>query len=126
MDAFELGHWLYEEYAPYIEAYWDAPKSLEELQADALNPSKGYDIHHIVEKAPARRGGFPEELINGPENLVRISRLKHWELTAWSMTPNPEYGWLTPRQYADQMPNWDERTRLGINALRRRGLLRDD
>ena len=37
---------------PYVNAYFDPPKSLEELQEAAQSPSEaGYEDHHIVEQA---------------------------------------------------------------------------
>jgi hypothetical protein len=81
MKVIDTARWVYDCY-PYIDAYLDEPKSLAELQANIRKPAKGYDIHHIVEKAPARSEGYPESMIEGPENLVRIPTLKHWEVNA--------------------------------------------
>jgi hypothetical protein len=50
------------DYLPYIDAYQDAPKSLEELQDAVSVPKTAYDIHHIVEQTPARYSGFLETL----------------------------------------------------------------
>jgi hypothetical protein len=72
--------WLYDK-LPSINAYVDGPKSLEELQGDVDKPEKGYDVHHIVEQTPAAREGHPREDIDGPDNLVRVPTLKHWEIT---------------------------------------------
>ena len=42
---------------PYVRAYFDPPKSLEELQEAAQSPSEvGYEDHHIVEQATANPG----------------------------------------------------------------------
>ncbi|MGH6869844.1 MAG: hypothetical protein ACREDA_13440, partial [Methylocella sp.] len=71
--AAETALWLYDK-IPLIKAYLDAPKSLEELQEDVVKPGKGYDVHHIVEKTPARDHKIPDALIDGPDNLVRIPR----------------------------------------------------
>ena len=38
---------------PYVKAYFDPPKTLADLQAAALDPQPGYDIHHVVEGATA-------------------------------------------------------------------------
>ncbi len=96
-----IGHWLFEELSPLIHASWDEPKSLEELQYNVRNPQDGYDIHHIVEKEAARKAGFPEEWIEGPDNLVRIPRLKHWLITAEYSDQRralmPLYGHLDPQ-----------------------------
>jgi hypothetical protein len=43
----EIGLSLAERAYPYIEAYFDAPQTLEALQAAALDPQIGYDVHHV-------------------------------------------------------------------------------
>jgi hypothetical protein len=113
--AAETAFWLYDKY-PSIKAYLDGPKSLEELQSD-LGKRKGYDVHHIVEKTPARDDKeIPDALIDGPDNLVRIPRLKHWEITGWFMSPNREFSYLSPRRYL-RGKSWEERRRVGLKAL---------
>lgn len=81
-DALTVARWTYD-YYPYVRAYLDEPRSLQELQRAAREPKKGYNIHHIVEQTPARQDGFANVRINAPDNLVRIPTLKHWEITAW-------------------------------------------
>ena len=61
----------------YIYTYTHPPKTLAELQNDVLNPQPGYDIHHIVEKKSAADVGYPDSVIDGPDNLVRIPTLRH-------------------------------------------------
>ncbi len=68
--------WAYE-IEPYVSAYLDEPQTLEELQKRVSTPAKGYDIHHIVEQTPAEKEGFGRDIIDGPDNLVRIPTLKH-------------------------------------------------
>ena len=46
--ALEIGLDLAERAYPYVAAYFDPPKTLEDLQDAALDPQPGYDIHHIV------------------------------------------------------------------------------
>ncbi|WP_102961096.1 hypothetical protein [Mangrovicella endophytica] len=121
--AAEASYWLYT-YYPWIEAYFDAPKSLTELRRGAAEGWKdGYDIHHIVEEAAAIKDGFPDSMVNGPENLVRISRLKHWQISGWYQRKDPAFGWLSPRQYL-RGKSWDEQYRIGLDALRREGILK--
>lgn len=60
--------------------------------------------------------GFPSSLVDGPENLVRIPRLKHWQITGWFATKNDDFGGLTPRDYP-RGRSWDERFRVGQIAL---------
>jgi len=70
----------YDKY-PYIKAYLDGPKSLDKIQRDVGKPEKGYEVHHIVEQTAAASEGYSREDIDTPDNLVRISTLKHWEIT---------------------------------------------
>ena len=114
-----------------INTYSDPPKTIEELQQDAQNPQPGYNIHHIVEQTPARQDEFPESMINGPENLVRIPTLKHWQISAWYQTQNPEFkdpnnpdsDGMSPRDYL-RGKNWDERKRVGLDTLIKFGVLK--
>lgn len=116
-----VGTWAY----PFIRAYFDSPKTLAELQeAAADGPADGYDIHHIVAQGAEAEGGgqFPNDQMNGPDNLVRIPMVKHWELNRWYDTENPEYGGLTPRQYA-RGKDWDTQRSVGLDGLRKVGVL---
>ena len=113
--AAETATWLYDK-IPLIKAYRDGPKSLEELQGDVGKPGKGYDVHHIVEQTPARDHEIPDALIDGPDNLVLIPRLKHWEITGWFMTKDRDFDYRPPREYL-KGESWEERRRVGIDAL---------
>ena len=119
--ALQAAGWL-SNYLPYIYAYLDLPKTLQELQQDASSPEVGYNIHHIVEQTSAAQDGFPQSTIDAPENLVRISTFVHWEINAWYSTPNENFGGLSPRDYL-RGKSWDERWRVGIDALRMFGVL---
>lgn len=119
--ATEAGSWIYDHKAE-INSYFDAPKSLQELQEAANSPADGYDIHHVVERNAKAKDGSEDGLIDAPENLVRIPRWKHWEINAWYQIPNKNFGWMTPRQYLRDK-SWDERTRVGLVALRKVGIL---
>ena len=118
----ETASWLYDK-LPYVRAYLDGPKSLEELQVDVGKPEKGYEVHHIVEQTPAAREGHAREDIDGPDNLVRIATLKHWEITGWYMTRNESYNFMSPRDYL-RGKDWAERQRVGRDALIRFGVLK--
>jgi hypothetical protein len=102
---------------PYIKAYLDAPQSLEALQEGAKFPEPGYDIHHIVEQATAAADGSETAQIQGPDNLVRISTVKHWDLNRWYATKNEAYGNMSPRDYV-KGKSLDERRRVGLDGLR--------
>jgi hypothetical protein len=111
------------EYEPSVRAYLDSPKTLQELQQAVSAPKPGYDIHHIVEKTSAEQDGFPKLMINGPENLVRIPRFKHWEITGWYMRKNKAYDGLSPRDYLREK-SWAERVGIGLDALILYGVLK--
>lgn len=113
--ALEAADWLWQ-YRPWIYSYLDPPTTLEKLQEAALNPQPGYDVHHIVEQTPAENDDFPRSLIDGPENLVLIPTLKHWQISGWYSRPNPDFGGLSPRDYL-RGKDWAERVRVGEMAL---------
>lgn len=120
--ALHAAQWLVEEYWPYVEAYWEGPRTLLELQEAVRVPRRGTDIHHIVEQTQARREGFPELVINSADNLVKVSTFKHWLITAWYQKPQEELGGLSPREYLRDK-NWDTKYRMGIHALKANGVL---
>ncbi|MGB6175504.1 MAG: hypothetical protein WBF43_03990, partial [Methylocella sp.] len=81
-------------------------------------------VHHIVEKTPARNDKkIPDALIDGPDNLVRVPRLKHWEITGWFMSPNERYNDLSPREYL-RGKSREERRKVGLKALIEAGVLK--
>jgi hypothetical protein len=119
----QAAYWVTTLALPYIRAYLSPPKTLKELQQDVLNPQVGYDIHHIVEQTPARKEGFSDDIIDGPDNLVRIPTLKHRQINGWYGRLNEKYDGLSPRDYL-QGKSWEERTRVGREALIRFGVLK--
>jgi hypothetical protein len=118
----EAAEWI-REHSPLVEAYRDPPKSLEELQRDVSAPGLGYDIHHIVEQTQAENDGFTREQIDSTENLVRIPRMKHWEINGWYQTENPAFGGETPREYLSGR-SWEVKRAVGLEALRNAGVLK--
>jgi len=116
----EAAEWLRQQ-SPLIQSYNDPPSSLQELQDAASTPAAGYDIHHIVRQD--QEDHFPRELIYSPENLVRIPRMKHWDINGWYQRENPDYGWQTPKDYVDGR-NWDVQRAVGLEALRFHGVLK--
>ena len=117
----KINAWI-ETYAPQIESYRDPPKSLDELQRAVSTPAVGYDIHHIVEQTPAERDGFTRDVIDSPQNLVRIPTMKHQEINGWYQRANPEFGGQTPREYLKGR-NWEVRRSVGLKALKIHGVL---
>ena len=99
--------WL-EKHVPAILSNLDGPKTLGELQRAALNPERprGYEEHHIVERAASRSEGFREVLIEGWENKVLIPEYRHKDITGWFMRQNDDYGGLSPREYL-RGKRWD-------------------
>jgi len=118
----EGAEWL-RNHSPLIEAYRDPPKSLDELQQGAQRTGLGYDVHHIVEQTQAEDDGFPREMIDSPENKVRIPRMKHWDINGWYQRPNPDYDWETPHDYLSGR-SWAVRRSVGLRALRIYGVLK--
>jgi hypothetical protein len=121
--ALQVGAWVARQCWPYIKAYFQPPKTLAELQADAFDPQVGYDVHHNAEKGQAKDDGFPESVWDAPGNRVRIPTLKHWLVTGWFMTPNELYGGLSPRAYL-KGKTWDEKMAVGRKALILFGVLK--
>ena len=120
IKVMELPAWLMRE-AAGMGSYFDPPKSLDELQQAASSPRPGYDIHHIVQRN--QEDVFGSEVINRPDNLALIPRMKHWEINSWYETPNGDYNWQSPRAYLDGR-NWDVQRNVGLNALRMVGVLK--
>lgn len=114
--------WLYHAW-PSIVSYLDVPKSLEDLQRAAEVARPGYDRHHIVEQSSAELDNYPRRMIDDPDNLVSIPRMKHWEINAWYQTRNSDFGDVSPRDYL-RGKDWDERRRVGLRALKRFGVLK--
>ncbi len=117
----EASFWLYDNYWPLIAEYLAPPKTLAELQQDVRTPRPGTDVHHIVEKGAAEAAGFPQSLIHGPDNLVRISRYRHWEATEKYASKNDEFP-PTPREYLNDKSR-EERYQCGVKVLIEKGIL---
>ena len=128
LNAAQIASWVHD-YGPYIQAYTDAPQSLDDLEAAAQGPARrGYDVHHIVEQASGRSGEIPTDLIDSDENLVSIPTLRHWQLNSWYQTPNGNFldangNSMTPRDYLKGQ-GYDERRRVGLTGLRAVGVLK--
>ena len=52
---------------------------------------------------------FQASIIDAHDNLVRIPRMKHWEINGWYARSNKEFGERSPREYL--------RGKTGMNAL---------
>lgn len=62
-------------------------------------------------------------MIDGPENVVSIPRLKHWELNGWMETKSDAFGGFSPREYL-RGRSWNERYEVGLRGLREVGVLK--
>lgn len=122
LDAIDGAVWLHRHY-PDIQSYFDEPRSLKELQDSVSDPLVGYEVHHIVEWAVVERDGIGTDLVESPENLVRIPAWKHHDITAWYMIKNPEYEGLSPREYL-RGKSWGEKYQVGIKVLKDNGVLK--
>lgn len=117
----EIGLNLAERAYPYIRAYFDGPQTLEALQAAALDPQPGYDVHHVVERGTALNASEAAQIYS-PDNEVAIPTLKHWELNGWYATQNEDYDGLSPREYL-KGKSWKKRWDVGLVGLRYIGAL---
>lgn len=123
LERVKVPAWL-REYYPHMNAYLAPPKSLIRLQQDAQNPPwPGYNDHHRVERTPALRDGFPRSMVDGPDNIVRISTFRHWEVTSAFMRRSDELAGLSVREYLTGK-SWEERQNVGLEILRRAGVLK--
>ncbi len=124
LDAARIA-WLSQQPTNYyyqLLANLDPPKPLQELQDGVYTPALGYHNHHIVERQPALDDEFPESWVDSHDNIVQIPEMKHRLITEWYQTPNPDYGWLTPRNYL-LGKRWAQRWQVGISALIKFGVL---
>lgn len=71
----------------------------------------------------AERDGYPRDMIDARDNLVRIPKFKHEEISAWYQTKNREFGGLSPRDYL-RGKLWEERRSVGLRALVDHGVLK--
>jgi len=66
-----------------IEFFKSQPHTLEELSAAAAGPSQpGYEDHHIVAQGGKNGKTFPDNLLQSPNNIVRVPTLVHQEINA--------------------------------------------
>ncbi|MBC7577620.1 MAG: hypothetical protein H7312_09715 [Tardiphaga sp.] len=92
-------------------------RTMEELLSAVDVPRAGTELHHHrMEQNVSKRRQMTQAEIDAPGNRVRISILKHYQITRWYRERNSEFGGLTPRQYfADKPP--EEHARIGRKAL---------
>jgi hypothetical protein len=110
-------------------AYFDPPKTLEELQQPPMENLLGYQTHHEVEQnddnvAKAGMSKFGREAIDDPSNTVYIPRLKHELISAdYSRCVEGDPLGRTLREVTDEM-DFDQQRAIGIKMLRKYGILK--
>jgi hypothetical protein len=125
LTIFEGASWLREHQAE-IETQLDPPKSLEELQGAVHVDRLGTEKHHIVEQGPAEKESFPRSQIDAPDNLARIPKQKHQQISEWYSRKNfddQRFGGQTPRDWL-RGKSWEERRELGLEVLEKFGVLK--
>jgi hypothetical protein len=99
-------------------AYFDPPKTLEELQRPPAENLLGYETHHLVEQnddnvAKRALSKFGREAIDDPSNTVYVPRLKHELISAdYSRCVEEDPSERTLREVTDEMDfdkqrSWD-------------------
>lgn len=107
----------------YIEA-GKPPQSLDVLRNDVATRRPGTEVHHIIERSAWDREEFePAQDRDGWFNTVRISTLRHREITSWYATPNKDYGHMSPRAWL-RGRDYQDHLETGLEALVRHGVLR--
>ncbi len=119
---------------PEFESYLTPPKAWEELVADQdlrvfdsyddfqdIYGSAGafHDWHHLVEQ----ESGFSQREINNTENIIRVPRGRHWQITSYMTTHREHLGGLSWRQWLRGKPI-EEHRRVGMMAARHAGVLK--
>ncbi len=110
----------------------DPPKTLDELHQDPAQNVLGYEQHHIVEQNPDNIAKSPIEIfiekfgrdvIDDPDNIVWVPRLKHEMITALynSKVPGDSQGRLY-RQVVNAM-DYQAQREAGLAAMRLFGVL---
>jgi len=110
-------------------AYFDPPKTLEELQRPPTENLLGYETHHEVEQNDANVEKttlfkFGREAIEDPGNTVYVPRLKHELISAdYSRKADGDPLGRTFREVVDEL-DFDQQRVIGIDMLRKYGILK--
>jgi hypothetical protein len=83
----------------------------------------GRTIIMSLNKHGLNTSGFSRSQIDDPSNLVSIPRLKHYQITGWYSAKSDAFGGLSPREYLSDK-RWEERRRVGLDALVKFGILK--
>lgn len=122
-EANEQAEW-FANYEAMTKTYHDPPETLDQLQQKALERAEpGYQDHHIEEQGLLESLGYSRSYIDRPDNIVRIPTLKHYDITAWYATRNPDFGGLSPREYLKSQ-SAEVRRQVGLDKLIEFGVLK--
>ncbi len=109
-------------------AYFDPPKSLEELQRRPTENLLGYEPHHIVgqndhniEKHSVAK--FGREAIDDPSDLVWVPRLKHELITGYYNGTDDDDPQRRRRRDVIGEDDFETQREEGLAALRQFGVL---
>jgi hypothetical protein len=85
----------------------------------SLGTNPGEDIHHVVEQCQcnASRSGFTPQQVNSTDNLVRLPRGVHDEISAYYSSRPP--GFSTTVRNALNGMSWQEQWNFGIDVVQR-------
>ncbi len=109
-------------------AYFDPPKTLEELQTPPTQNLLGYERHHIVEQnddniAKIIFAKFGRPAIEDPSNIVYIPRLKHELISAeFSSEDADDTQGRIIRDVVDEL-DFEQQRAIGLDTLRKYGIL---
>jgi hypothetical protein len=60
-------------------------------------------------------------MIEAPDNLALVPRIRHRQINGWYTRENEKFGGLSPREYLRGRA-WEERLSIGIEALKLHGV----
>ena len=58
-------------------------KTFKTLKKHLGSPGEGNEWHHIVEQCQVNKSGFAKELINNPENMIKLTVEEHRKVSAF-------------------------------------------
>jgi hypothetical protein len=105
-----------------LYASYDPPKTLDELRLRPEQFSAGYEQHHIVEQNDANRAKFGDAMIDDPDNIVWVPRLKHEKISAYN-NGRPSRGEPTFRESTSTL-GFEGQKQVGLAMLRQYGVLK--
>jgi hypothetical protein len=110
------------------DAYFDPPKTLEELQRPPTQNILGYERRHIVEQNDdnVEKEGvakFGRDAIDDPSNMVWVPRLKHEQITGYFNEIDGDDPQERRRRIVIGEDDFETQREKGLAALRKFGVL---